>query len=146
MTIQEACEVIEDLLDRDLKQQHLSNEEFNALNKLLLEAKSVKESNQAPKVPDLTPEDVVKVFVNQVERSYIEYSYDGNVPGPAMRVLERVEINVTAANADIKAKMDLEVDPVTLVTIHGVPDYEETARRVIKYLASGIIEPERGER
>lgn len=38
MNIQEACETLEGLLERDLKKQILKSKEFNALNKILLEA------------------------------------------------------------------------------------------------------------
>ena len=37
MNIQQACEVIESLLERDTKQEILTTKEFNALNKTLLE-------------------------------------------------------------------------------------------------------------
>lgn len=86
----------------------------------------------------IEPEELVKVYVNQVERDYIDYEYDANVAGPAMRVLERVRINATAANAYVKVTMDLEFGLDELVKVNGVPDYEETARRVIKQLSFGI--------
>ncbi|MBP1950300.1 hypothetical protein [Virgibacillus litoralis] len=37
MGIQEACEVMDDFLERDTKEHLLNTEEFNALNKILLE-------------------------------------------------------------------------------------------------------------
>jgi hypothetical protein len=86
----------------------------------------------------IEPEEVVKVYVNRVDRDYINYDYDNNIAGPAVRVLERVKINVTAANADVKAAIDLDIGPEALVKVSGVPDYEETARQVIKQLAFGI--------
>lgn len=37
MRFQEACDVLEDLLDRDAKNNILSTREFNALNRVLFE-------------------------------------------------------------------------------------------------------------
>lgn len=38
MNTQEACEIIEEMIQNSINNNRISNKEFNALNKLLLEA------------------------------------------------------------------------------------------------------------
>ncbi|PAF31870.1 hypothetical protein [Paenibacillus sp. 7516] len=82
-------------------------------------------------------EEKVSLCVNSVSKSYSKF-YSAGMLNSAARILEKVNINVTLMSEDLEATVDLGVDPVVVVTTHGVPDYEATARRAIKYLADGI--------
>lgn len=82
-------------------------------------------------------EEKVSLYVNGMSKSYSKFYSDGMLSSAA-RIPEKVKINVTLSSEDLEASIDLEVDPAVVVTTHGVPDYEATARRAIKYLADGI--------
>lgn len=85
-------------------------------------------------------EEKVAVYVNSVGMQYEQFYSDAIMVSPVVRVPANINISVTLESINLSATIDLEVDQASVVTTHGVPDYKATARRAIKYLASGIID------